>query len=210
MLRGSGTGYSFEVEKRALTDDNRDMRMKAARTSKPLAYLIAAVLLLALVPTVGEASVGVDQCCPPDDACCPDPDTTASNSSEDEDADDSRIDDELTAVITPLPNPELPPNIQVVLDVLSGPEKGRKVKVERRSTVIGRGEDVDFQISDQTIGRKHCQLEIHNKDKMTIKDLASKNGTRLNDQYISAVKIRHGDVVRIGDSRIKILINIRR
>jgi pSer/pThr/pTyr-binding forkhead associated (FHA) protein len=130
----------------------------------------------------------------------------------DEDAADPRMaeEDEATVINAPLPNPEISDKIQVVLDVASGPEQGKKLKITHRSTVIGRSEAADVQIDDPTISKKHCQIEIHNKDKMTIKDLASSNGTRLNDQYISAVKIRHGDIIRVGDTLIKIIIHIRR
>jgi pSer/pThr/pTyr-binding forkhead associated (FHA) protein len=129
----------------------------------------------------------------------------------DDDTGESRVSaDETTVVTGPLPNPEVPANIQVVLDVTRGPDQGKKFKVANRSTVIGRGEQADFRLADTSVSKRHCQLEIHNKDKMTLKDLASANGTRLNDRYVSAVKIRHGDVMHIGETVIKILINIRR
>lgn len=129
----------------------------------------------------------------------------------DEDSAESRIGiDESTMVTGPLPNPDLPPNIRMVLEVLAGKDKGSKFKVSNRSTVIGRGPKTDFELQDIKVSGRHCQIEIHNKDKMTVKDLASSNGTRINNRYISAVKIRHGDVLQVGDTKIKLLINIRK
>jgi pSer/pThr/pTyr-binding forkhead associated (FHA) protein len=128
----------------------------------------------------------------------------------DEDSQESRVEiDESTMVTGPLPNPEVPSNIQVVLEVIEGADKGKKFKVAFRSSVIGRGQNADFQLDDIKVSNRHCQLEVHNKDKMTIKDLASSNGTRLNNRYVSAVKIRHGDLLQVGDTKIKLLINIR-
>jgi pSer/pThr/pTyr-binding forkhead associated (FHA) protein len=129
----------------------------------------------------------------------------------DEDLDDSRVEDtEATVIEEALPNPDLDSTIKVMLDVVAGPDQGKKFQVARRSTVIGRSEKADLRLSDTGVSQRHCQIEIHNKDKMTIKDLASSNGTRLNDHYVSAVKIRHGDLVQIGETIIKILIHIRR
>ncbi|HUT52424.1 MAG TPA: FHA domain-containing protein [bacterium] len=128
-----------------------------------------------------------------------------------EDTSESRVGmDESTIVTGALPNPEIPPNLQVVLDVTHGPDQGKVFKLDHKSTVIGRGFGADVRLTDPSVSKRHCQVEVHNKDKMTIKDLASANGTRLNDHYISAVKIRHGDVVHLGETVIKILINIRR
>jgi len=48
--------------------------MTAARTPKLFSYLIAAALVLAVIPAVGvlDASAGDETCCPPEDPCCPD------------------------------------------------------------------------------------------------------------------------------------------
>jgi pSer/pThr/pTyr-binding forkhead associated (FHA) protein len=118
--------------------------------------------------------------------------------------------DETTLVSAPLPNPELDRSLHVILDVIAGPDAGKKFVVTHRSTVIGRADTADFRLADSAVSSRHCQLEIHNKDKMTVKDLASSNGTRLNDHYVSAVKIRHADLLQIGESVIKILIHIHR
>jgi len=130
--------------------------------------------------------------------------------SEAEDADESRVEvDESTMVSGPLPNPEIPSNIQVVLEVVEGEDKSKKFRAAYRSTVIGRGQKADLRLSDTKVSKRHCQIEVHNKDKMTVKDLASSNGTRVNQRYISAVKIRHGDMVHIGDTKIRLLIHVR-
>lgn len=128
----------------------------------------------------------------------------------DEDTGESRLaDDEPTLVDAPLPNPKLPANIYVALEVIEGKEAGRKFKIERRSTVIGRGPNADFPLDDPAVSSRHCQIEIHNKDKMTIKDLASANGTRLNGRFVSAVKIRDSDVIQVGSHQLRIIVHVR-
>jgi len=117
---------------------------------------------------------------------------------------------ETTRIKRALPNPPLVENLHIVLEVMDGPDNGKKFEVKNRSTVVGRGEKADFRLTDPTVSKQHFQLEVHNKDKMTVKDLASSNGTRLNDRYISAVKMRHGDVVRAGDTSIRLLIHVKK
>lgn len=99
-------------------------------------------------------------------------------------------------------NPELPEDYQAVLEVETGPNKGERFKLTRRSTVIGRGKDVDVLLQDDAISLRHCQIEIHSKDKITIKDLASTNGTRVNGVLVSAVKLRNQDQIEIGKTRM--------
>ncbi len=140
-------------------------------------------------------------------AFMPDPDDPEST--------DSRVisseeeDEDVTVIRKALDNPEVQKNIHLVLEVFDGPDKGKKFQAIKRSTVIGRSSEADLQIADKTISKKHCQLEVHNKDKMTLKDLASSNGTRLNERYVSAVIVRTGDVIQIGETKIKILIHIK-
>lgn len=133
---------------------------------------------------------------------------------DDEDTDESRVGAavppiEPTRITKALPNPELPSGIHVVLEVIEGPDLGLKLRIVNRSTIIGRDPLAELSLTDPAVSARHCQIEVHNKDKMTIKDLASSNGTRLNDSYISAVKIRNADVAQIGSTKIRILIHIR-
>jgi len=126
-----------------------------------------------------------------------------------EDTGESRLQpSEPTVITATLQNPELPPSIHIVLEAIDGPDRGQKLRVARRSTVIGRGPHADFILSDSAASTRHCQLEVHNKDKMTLKDLASSKGTRLNDSFISVVKIRNGDLIQIGATQIRILIHL--
>ncbi|HUT52894.1 MAG TPA: FHA domain-containing protein [bacterium] len=103
-------------------------------------------------------------------------------------------------------NPMLPPALRVLLNVLDGPEAGRKFLLSKKATVIGRGEAVDVRINDEAVSRRHCQIVISNKSTMGLKDLASSNGTILNGRPVSAVKLSHNDVVEIGDTRLRIIV----
>jgi len=111
--------------------------------------------------------------------------------------------DEGTFVIAEgVPNPKLPEEFQAVLEVVEGPNKGERFKLSHRSTVLGRSQEADVILSDDAVSGRHCQIEIHSKDKITIKDLASTNGTRVNGVLVSAVKIRNQDIIEIGKTKM--------
>jgi pSer/pThr/pTyr-binding forkhead associated (FHA) protein len=97
----------------------------------------------------------------------------------------------------PATNPELPAGLQVMLKVTAGPHQGQRFRLTCRSTMIGRRE-ADIVLNDKLVSGRHAQLEVHSKDKITIKDLASTNGTLVNGKPASAVKLHHGDQITIG------------
>jgi pSer/pThr/pTyr-binding forkhead associated (FHA) protein len=69
------------------------------------------------------------------------------------------------------------------------------------SNVIGRGSDSDLQLLDQGISRRHLDIQ-YDGHYATAYDLGSTNGTTVNGHEISSHVLRHGDVVRIGHTRI--------
>ncbi|MGD1000048.1 MAG: HD domain-containing phosphohydrolase [Candidatus Brocadiia bacterium] len=63
--------------------------------------------------------------------------------------------------------------------------------------VLGRGEDADIQILDSGLSRQHCCIEKVDEDYFVC-DLASTNGTWVNDARIERRRLNPGDRVRIG------------
>jgi pSer/pThr/pTyr-binding forkhead associated (FHA) protein len=122
----------------------------------------------------------------------------------------SDISDEETLVKedSPVNNPPLPENMDIVLEVEEGPNRGQRFKLSRRSTVIGR-KGSHIILDDEAVSARHAQIEIYSRDKMTIKDLATANGTQVNDRLISAVKLRHGDRIKIGNTMLVFYARIK-
>jgi len=106
-------------------------------------------------------------------------------------------------------NPELPEEFHAALMVEEGPNKGQHFRLRLRSTVIGR-KGAELILDDDSVSQRHAQIEIHSKDKITIKDLASKNGTRVNNVLVSAVKIRNGDVIQLGKTRMTFYFRVNK
>lgn len=76
--------------------------------------------------------------------------------------------------------------------------EGRELLIQKHRIIIGRDPDADVQLESPRISRHHAQIVIDGL-RALIEDLASKNGTFLRDQRITApTPLAHGDEIRVG------------
>jgi hypothetical protein len=80
-------------------------------------------------------------------------------------------------------------------------QTNRRFDLRDGSNVIGRGTDSDLQLLDQGISRRHVDVQ-YDGHYATAYDLGSTNGTTVNGHEISSQLLRHGDVIRVGHTRI--------
>jgi adenylate cyclase len=73
--------------------------------------------------------------------------------------------------------------------------------LEKALIKIGRAVHCDVVINDQLVSREHCQLQLKS-DGPYIEDLGSFNGTFVNEQRITRVRLNPGDKIRLGFSEI--------
>ncbi len=66
-----------------------------------------------------------------------------------------------------------------------------------RPVTIGRSPEADLVLLDEKASRLHCGIRLWDGE-FYIKDLKSKNGTRVNGQKIDMVKLSQGDRVQVG------------
>lgn len=66
---------------------------------------------------------------------------------------------------------------------------------------IGRHADNTIVIDDDRASRHHCVVE-RSKDGYVVRDLDSRNGTKLNEIAIRRARVESGDVIRIGQTKI--------
>jgi pSer/pThr/pTyr-binding forkhead associated (FHA) protein len=78
---------------------------------------------------------------------------------------------------------------------------GEAIKLRRDATIFGR-EKGDIVIEDHEISSTHCQIQSIGAD-YHIFDMNSTNGTFLNNERIVKSKLKHGDVITIGQSSFK-------
>lgn len=66
-----------------------------------------------------------------------------------------------------------------------------------RKVTIGRGEDCGLRIPLLSVSRTHCEL-TKGQDELRVKDLASSNGTYVNNRRINDAVLQPGDRLAIG------------
>ena len=70
--------------------------------------------------------------------------------------------------------------------------------------VVGRDPSCDLVLHDVKCSRRHAVLEA-GPDGIMIRDTGSANGVFLNEQKVERAPLKTGDVVRLGDSVVKVL-----
>ena len=69
------------------------------------------------------------------------------------------------------------------------------------SAVLGRASSCDLQVPDERASRRHARVYRQRSDYF-VKDLGSKNGTRLNGRHVTFARLLFGDEIGIGHVRI--------
>ncbi|MEQ8850667.1 MAG: ATPase, T2SS/T4P/T4SS family [Phycisphaerales bacterium] len=72
------------------------------------------------------------------------------------------------------------------------------IELRSEPVAFGRHPDNDVSIRDDVASRFHCVVEPDSDHGFRLKDLGSRNGTKLNGQRISEVLISEGDCISIG------------
>ena len=85
-----------------------------------------------------------------------------------------------------------------------GPQKKAEVLFTGRRILIGRNADCDLVLEDPRVSRTH--VEIMGSIRSTVlRDLGSTNGTRVNGKFVTASRLKDGDVIEFGISDIALV-----
>lgn len=79
-----------------------------------------------------------------------------------------------------------------------------EVELQGRLVVVGRDPSCDLVLHDVKCSRRHAVLEA-GPDGITVRDTGSANGVFVNDQKVERAALKAGDVLRLGDSVVRIL-----
>jgi hypothetical protein len=96
----------------------------------------------------------------------------------------------------PPPAPRRAARATLVVDTTN-----QRFDLRHGSNVIGRGSESDLQLLDQGVSRRHVDVQFDGS-RATVYDLGSTNGTTVNGHEIGSHVLRHGDVVRVGHTRL--------
>ena len=86
-------------------------------------------------------------------------------------------------------------DVKLVMFKRNGARKDFPVK--GGAMVIGRGEECELRIPLLSVSRRHCQLTAEGKA-AKVKDLASSNGTYVNNRRVNEQELKPGDRLVVG------------
>jgi hypothetical protein len=80
-------------------------------------------------------------------------------------------------------------------------QSNQRFELRVGSNVVGRGSEADIQLLDQGVSRRHLDIQYDGRH-ATAYDLGSTNGTNVNGHDVGSSVLRHGDVLRIGHTKL--------
>jgi DNA-binding NtrC family response regulator len=87
------------------------------------------------------------------------------------------------------------------VEVVAGPDKGKKVTTQDALLRVGSDVASDLVLSDQTVSRRHIELERTGKG-IIVRDLGSRNGTFLDGHQVMQALLQPGDKVTLGKTKL--------
>jgi pSer/pThr/pTyr-binding forkhead associated (FHA) protein len=90
----------------------------------------------------------------------------------------------------------------LTLEIIEGPDRGRRRRFKSVRMVIGRGQGCDVVLSDQSVSRRHVEL-VYGEGGTLLRDLGSGNGTKVNDERVDERQMVHDDVIAIGRTKLR-------
>jgi pSer/pThr/pTyr-binding forkhead associated (FHA) protein len=92
------------------------------------------------------------------------------------------------------------------LKVMRGASAGKFVDIGKQKFLIGRADGCTLRLNHEAISRKHCLFVLHD-DKVTLRDMGSRNGTYLNGERLkNEVQLATGDELRIGPLLFEVVV----
>ncbi|MGB6057744.1 MAG: FtsK/SpoIIIE domain-containing protein, partial [Microthrixaceae bacterium] len=85
--------------------------------------------------------------------------------------------------------------------VTSGPDRGLTTPIDG-SVMLGR--EGNIRLSDSTVSRRHCRIDVSDSG-LTVTDLQSLDGTRVNGDRIDQTSLSPGDLLKIGATTMVVL-----
>ncbi len=107
-----------------------------------------------------------------------------------------------TANTMPSPRPKSQPPARLV--VLGEPAAGAEFSLTKAALRIGRDERLDIWINHKSISHEHAEVQV-NDGRVTVFDLESVNGMRVNGVGTSRAVLEAGDILELGQVRFRFL-----
>jgi len=82
-------------------------------------------------------------------------------------------------------------------------DEGPDIMLDRAMVVVGRHPSCDTRLDSLRVSRQHCCMS-QDKGEVTVRDLGSTNGIRINGQRVERGRLRHGDELSIAHIRFRL------
>jgi predicted Zn finger-like uncharacterized protein len=99
---------------------------------------------------------------------------------------------------------KMPASRRFSIAVIQGNNSGEIFQITKPRVVLGRS-DSDIIVQDIEASRQHARIDIMN-DRIILRDLASTNGTFVNEQKISVTALENQSEFRIGTTVLMLII----
>lgn len=74
----------------------------------------------------------------------------------------------------------------------------KSLQAQEGAISIGRGAENSIPLIDERASRKHCIIELDKQGCWIVRDLNSRNGTKVNEAKVNAAILKPGDVLKVG------------
>jgi hypothetical protein len=100
-------------------------------------------------------------------------------------------------------------NVEAPVDRVSAPvligltdDAPKQFALTKKTVTVGRGAHCDLQLITHFVSREHARITFSDGTPL-IEDLGSRNGVFVNSARVERRALRHGDVVTIGETRLR-------
>ena len=93
--------------------------------------------------------------------------------------------------------PEAAPAVSFVIEVVSGPDQGKRLTVSSLRALVGTSPVCDLVLTDERVSRRHLALSIDGHE-LRVEDLQSTNGTFSGEMRITGAYLRGSETITIG------------
>ncbi len=93
------------------------------------------------------------------------------------------------------------PNPSLVF--VSGPHAGQSIPLLKTTLTIGREHDNNIELKDADVARYHARI-LNERGQFVVEDMSSTTGTWMNGERVQRAALKHGDVIRIGQTEMAI------
>jgi len=120
------------------------------------------------------------------------------------------VESEIKTRVTPFSEPhistESAQDCLVVIYAPSSNQLGKRFSLGEGKVRIGRGMENDVVLNSDSVSRRHARIELRGGGYRVV-DMASTNGTYVNDELVDEVVLRDGDQLKVGRTIFKFIVS---